>query len=93
MQSDATKTTPKAHAADWDSYVAGLAQAGCLRGGSSLGPGKAIRQHQSAAQTADWLGFLMLEASSLEEAESMCVTNPDFRLGSTVLILPLVEDA
>ncbi len=80
-------------AADWSPYLDGLAQAGRLRGGSSLGGGVCIRKDGASRPLSDHLtGFIRIAAQSLEDAQSCLAGNPVYEAGGTVEIRLLVED-
>lgn len=80
-------------AADWPAYLDGLAEAGRLRGGSSLGDGACFRKDGAVRPSTDHLaGFIRIAADSLEDAGSCLAGNPVYEAGGTVEIRLLLED-
>ena len=80
-------------AAEWPSYLDGLAQAGRLRGGSSLGDGACFRKDGASRSISEPLtGFIRIAAESLEDASSCLAGNPVYEAGGTVEIRVLLED-
>jgi len=89
MHSDAVDEA----AEDWPAYLDGLAEAGRLRGGSSLGGGACFRKDGAVRPMADHLsGFVRIAADSLEDAGSCLIGNPVYEAGGTVEIRLLLED-
>jgi hypothetical protein len=75
---------------DWGAYLHALQHVGKLQGGSSIGPGLCVRKTgQAPAITAHLVGFIRVEADSLEAACDLLVGNPVFEGGGTVEIREL----
>jgi hypothetical protein len=92
MHSNVPTGAAPSNAEQWESYITALADAGHLRGGSSLGPGKSICLGQTDTTSTAFSGYLKVEAASPEEVQHLSATNPDFLAGAKLVIFPLVED-
>jgi hypothetical protein len=78
--------------AAWEPFIARLIQGGHLKGGSSLGPSVTLHHCAAPPSVSQLAGYLLIEATSLDEARALCKAIPDYLNGATVQILPLVED-
>ncbi len=84
--------TERAETGDWDGYVAGLVAGGHMRGGSSLGGGVCVNKAGDVVAVSEHIvGYLRIEADSLEVARSLLAGNPTYEAGGTVEIRELVE--
>ena len=80
--------------ADWGPYLESLGTIGVLRGGSAVGTGMCTRRGGKAPQiTAHLVGFVRIEADSLEEVRELLKGNPVYEAGGTVEIRELPRTA
>jgi hypothetical protein len=77
----------------WEEFLEQLARKGHLRGGSSLGPGIALKSMQTEGPAQALGGFLRIAATSMEEARAVCEAIPDAIAGATIEVYPLVQDS
>ena len=74
----------------WGAYIEALIAAGGFDGGSSIGPGQCFRKMGDVPEIARHLvGYMRVQANSLEEAASRLAGNPVFEAGGTVEIREL----
>ncbi|MEO0816264.1 MAG: hypothetical protein AAFX86_03055 [Pseudomonadota bacterium] len=74
----------------WDEYIAKLVSMGAMRGGSALSGGKSYRNSGPPASITEHIvGYLKIEAETIEQAGSMLAGNPVFEAGGTVEIREL----
>ena len=72
---------------EWEPYIRGLQQLGCVQGGSAIGDGTCVRKAGApASSSAHLAGFIRVSADSLEQAKSLLSGNPVFEAGGTVEI-------
>jgi hypothetical protein len=77
----------------WDSYINGLIEAKHLLGGSSLGNGVTVRKPKlDGTPIANHVGYLLLEATNIEEAKTLLLGNPVYEAGGSIEIHELVAD-
>lgn len=77
---------------DWEPYIGRLIGMGCFQGGSSMGQGQAFRKEGDAAPlTRHLMGYIKVQAESLEHASAALKGNPTYEAGGTVEIRALVE--
>lgn len=77
---------------NWPSYIARLSNLSALRGGSAIGPGICIRKLSPVPEvTAKIVGYVKVEAPTIEAAKSLLEGNPVFEAGGTVEIRELPE--
>ena len=83
-----------AHAERWLAWVAGLAREGKLSGGGPLAPeAKGVSRDgvaDRALATVDVYGYLLLEATSLDEAAGIVREAPNVALGGTAVVRPVL---
>lgn len=76
---------------DWETYLSGLQQAGAFQGGSSLGGGVCLSKGGTPPDiTRQIVGYIRLQAASLERVRELVVGNPVFEAGGTVEVRELV---
>ncbi|HKE73530.1 MAG TPA: YciI family protein [Acidimicrobiales bacterium] len=93
-QLDATDAEPMAHNQRWMDWLSTLGAAGQLAGGGPLGAeargvgpdGVSDRE----LQTVDVFGYLVLEATSLDEAAALASQAPNVALGGTAVVRPVL---
>ena len=81
--------------ASWEPYLRKLKASGAFAGGSAIGDGVCARKTAAPAPlTAHLVGFIRVDADSLEAARSLLSGNPVFEAGGTVEIreLPRTND-
>lgn len=79
--------------ARWPAYLDRLAEAGVLRGGSSIGDGITLRRAGAPAPLSPGLtGFIRIEVPDMDAARSLLEGNPAFEAGATVEIRELPAD-
>ena len=76
----------------WAPYLHALIEDGLLKGGSAIGDGVCERKSGApAALTSHLVGFMRVEADSLEHAKRLLAGNPVFEAGGTVEIRELPQ--
>lgn len=76
----------------WDDYFEKLKALGCFRGGSAIGDGKCVRRQSDPPGIYDAIvGYIVVEAKNLADAEAMLAGNPVFEAGGTVEIRELPQ--
>jgi hypothetical protein len=74
----------------WQSYIGALRQTGAFEGGSEIGDGMCVRKNgQAPPITAHLVGYIRVNALSMEHAKSLLAGNPLFEAGGTVEIREL----
>jgi hypothetical protein len=74
----------------WEPYLRRLQEIGCFEGGSPIGDGVCARKSGPPAPiTTHVVGFIQVNAHSLEEAKTLLTGNPVFEAGGTVEIREL----
>ena len=74
----------------WQPYLGKLQRAGVFEGGSAIGEGACFRKVGAPAPvTTQVVGYIRVEAKSLEEATSLLAGNPVYEAGGTVEIREL----
>nr|WP_316642080.1 YciI family protein [uncultured Roseateles sp.] len=92
MHDDVPAECRTASEAGWDGYIAKLAASGRFSGGSSIGPGACFRKDGAARATSSaLLGYIRVQAESLDEAQKLLAGNPTFEAGGTVEIRELPQ--
>jgi hypothetical protein len=77
----------------WEPYIARLNQLDAFGGGSSIGPGQALRKSGAPGPAADHLaGYLRVQAPTLANALALMEGNPTFEAGGTVEVRELPKD-
>jgi hypothetical protein len=77
----------------WGAYLDRLRSSGRFDGGSSIGDGAAHRlDGRPAAASKSLVGYLLIQAGSLANAQAVLAGNPVYEAGGTVEIRELVED-
>lgn len=77
----------------WTSYVNGLIEGNHLLGGSSLANGVIVRKPKlEGVPSANHVGYLLIEATNIEEAKTLLLGNPVYEAGGSVEICELVVD-
>ncbi|MEO1475347.1 MAG: hypothetical protein AAFS13_03115 [Pseudomonadota bacterium] len=85
-------TTIPPDEAAWGGYIESLITTGGFEGGSSIGPGLCFRKGGDVPQIAkQFVGYMRIQASSLEEAATRLAGNPVFEAGGTVEIRELPQ--
>lgn len=75
---------------DWQPYLARLRNTGRLAGGSAIGTGVCVSKSGVAKDiTAHLLGFIRIQANSIDEARKLLDGNPVYEAGGTVEIREL----
>jgi hypothetical protein len=74
---------------DWDAYIEKLSKAGCFQGGSEIGEGICVRKRGPAAALSDLVGYIRVEAGSLDDVKALLQGNPHYEAGGTVEIRDL----
>lgn len=69
---------------EWTPYLDGLQAAGVLRGGSAIGAGACYRRTGPAGAETTIVGFVRVEADTLEAATAYLASNPVYEAGGTV---------
>jgi hypothetical protein len=81
--------------APWEPYLHHLNESGAFQGGSAIGEGVCARKAGAPAPlTANLVGFIRINADSLDAARSLLAGNPVFEAGGTVEIreLPTTDE-
>jgi hypothetical protein len=79
--------------APWEPYLAGLGDAGVLRGGSTIGTGACFNKSGDVpAITAHIGGYIKIEVENLSAAQTFLTGNPIYEAGGTVEIRELPRD-
>jgi len=74
----------------WEPYLSRLRQSGVFQGGSAIGDGICARKSGAIPSvTAHLVGFIRVNADSLDHARSLLIGNPVFEAGGTVEIREL----
>jgi hypothetical protein len=82
MHNDATQPT---QSADWAHYITSLRAGKHFAGGSALGGGTLVKSDAvSDAITSQIVGYMVINASDIEEAKRLARENPACRAGGTV---------
>jgi hypothetical protein len=93
-QIDRPDAQAAAHNERWLAWVAGLAREGKLAGGGPLGvEAKGVSRDGVADRplgTVDVFGYLLLEATSLDEAAGIVSEAPNVALGGTAVVRPVL---
>jgi hypothetical protein len=77
----------------WGPYLDHLRSSGRFEGGSSIGDGETHRLSGSAATTSTTVvGYLIIQAESLDDARCAFAGNPTYQAGGTIEIRALIED-
>jgi hypothetical protein len=77
----------------WGPYLAALRRTGCFEGGSSIGGGIATRKSGAGGATTNLLvGYLLVNAETVEAARELLAGNPTYEAGGTVEIRELLVD-
>ncbi len=77
---------------DWVTYLAGLTEAGVMRGGSAIGTGECMRRAGAAPLITTHLnGFIRVEARDLEHVRELLAGNPVYEAGGTVEVRELPQ--
>jgi hypothetical protein len=80
-------------AAGWPPYFAKLRASGAFSGGSSIGVGQCFRKSGEIQPiTAKLVGYIRVQAESLEAACAFLAGNPVYDAGGTVEIRELPRD-
>lgn len=93
-QLDSTDPEPMAHHQRWTDWLATLGRAGQLAGGGPLGSEakgigpEGVRDRE--LQPVDVFGYLVLEATSLDEAASLAAQAPNVALGGSAVVRPVL---
>jgi hypothetical protein len=75
---------------DWGAYLQKLRHAGKLQGGSAIGRGICVRKAGQPPPVSEHVvGFIRIEAESLDEARALLAGNPVYENGGTVEIREL----
>ena len=76
----------------WDAYIDILVSIGAMRAGSAIGGGRSSRKLGDPANVTEQIvGYLKIEAESVDQAETMLAGNPIFEAGGTVEIRELPQ--
>ena len=77
----------------WENYLSALHAAGVFEGGSSIGPGVALRKGAPPAPlSAHLTGFLRVTAADATAAQALVEGNPVYESGGTVEVRDLPRD-
>ena len=80
-------------AAGWSPYFAKLRASGAFSGGSSIGAGQCFRKFgEIRPVTAKLVGYIRVQAESLDGARAFLTGNPVYEAGGTVEIRELPRD-
>lgn len=94
-QLDSTDAEPMVHNERWMKWVATLAREGRLTGGGPLGTeAKAVTREavtDRELQTVDVFGYLVVEATSLDEAADLAAQAPNVALGGSAVVRPVLD--
>ncbi len=78
---------------DWGRYLEGLRATGKFQGGSAIGDGACVRRTGDPAPvSAQFTGYLRVDADSLEAAKAFLHGNPAYEAGATIEIRVLPRD-
>jgi hypothetical protein len=73
--------------AAWEPYLKRLQESGSFEGGSAIGEGICVRKHGAVPPiTAHLVGYIRVNADSIDRARSLLAGNPHFEAGGTVEI-------
>lgn len=76
----------------WNEYIEKLVSIGAMRAGSAVGGGRSFRRSGRPANVSGHIvGYLKIEAESVNHAETMLSGNPIFEANGTVEIRELPE--
>ena len=90
MHDDVPQAGQQESPLDWEPYLAKLRETGDFDGGSSMGGGTCIRKTGSAPGiTAHLVGYIRVQAESLDAAKKLVQGNPVFEAGGTVEVREL----
>ncbi len=71
----------------WEPYLKQLQASGSFGGGSAIGDGICVRKHGPAPPiTAHLVGYIRVNADSIDHARSLLAGNPHFEAGGTIEI-------
>ena len=71
----------------WEPYLKSLQESGSFEGGSAIGDGMCVRKHGTVPPiTAHLVGYIRVNADSIDHARSLLIGNPHFEAGGTVEI-------
>jgi len=74
----------------WDSYLRTLKQTGAFQGGSEIGGGICMRKGAAAPGiTKHLIGYIRVDAATIDDVKSLLSGNPHFEAGGTVEIREL----
>lgn len=75
----------------WEAYLSKLQQVGAFQGGSAIGGGVCLTKGGTPPGiTEQIVGYIRVQAESLERARELVVGNPVFEEGGTVELRELV---
>lgn len=78
---------------DWSSYLTKLRGLNAFQGGSSIGGGECLSKIKAAPPlTAHLVGYIRVQAETLDAAKALVVGNPHFEAGGTVEVRELPVD-
>jgi hypothetical protein len=71
----------------WEPYLKRLQEGGSFEGGSAIGDGICVRKHGAVPPiTAHLVGYIRVNADSIDHARSLLIGNPHVEAGGTVEI-------
>jgi hypothetical protein len=90
MHNDAKPGAAANSDAAWEAYFIMLQQSGRFAGGSSIGSGECVRADGQAKAVSEHLvGYIRVQADSIEEAKLLLVGNPILDAGGTIEVRAL----
>ena len=90
MHNDSEKHKPDSDDDAWGPYIQRLKSLGHFDGGSSVGEGVCVNKAGTGVEvSAHIVGFITVQAQSLDEARELLQGNPVFEAGGTVEIREL----
>lgn len=91
MHGDATPGSDATEEKDWEAYFSKLREAGTFEGGSAIGGGVCLSKGGTPPGiTREIVGYIRVQAESLERARELVVGNPVYEAGGTVEVRELV---
>lgn len=71
----------------WEPYLKRLQESGSFEGGSAIGDGICVRKRGEVPSiTAHLVGYIRVNANSIDHARSLLIGNPHFEAGGTIEI-------
>ena len=90
MHGDSTRADSDSSDDAWGPYIQKLKASGCFEGGSAVGGGVCVNKAGTSVELSKRIvGFITVQARSLEHARELVDGNPVFEAGGTVEIREL----